>query len=881
MHLRLLAALPILAGSAAATTTTERVAIVWRGGRPHGSVGVTDGAIRGGRAVFEAKRDGAFRVEFEIEGDIRRYGGGATIVRVEDRAHPFSFFLRDVRKERPILIPAYGVAVTQSSDTRTYAQIAEAVDISGRQTKLQRIESEPEETFVSAAAETRPLQAPTWLGLSRDVRIFAVSERLDSIHPRFHGDDLRLPETDNRPTGYQFLMGRGWGPVDRIARRLEDGILPILHGTLVDEDITYQSISFAGLEAHPLRRDTLRGTHFLVADGHGFGHMFTPAQRTRHDALVSTEDSQPEETVLHVRIVATNTARVPRYAFFRNPAPTATRKYDFDPAHGFSVFGSGRVFSVSLMNGKPLGQEEVAVELEPGESAVFEIRLPHRPIPRDRAVALSRASFDDRYEACRAFWRAKRAGAAQIRLPEAAITERIEAGLLHLDLISYGLEPSGTLVPAIGIYTAIGSESAPIIQFMDSMGWHDTARRALDFFLQKQHDDGLIQNFGGYMLETGAALWSMGEHYRYTRDDAWVREISPKLLRACDYMLRWRQRNLRDDLRGKGYGLLEGKTADPEDPFRSFMLNGYAYLGLARTAEMLQATDPAQASRLRNEAAALKADIREALMLAMSRSPVIPLGDGTWSPTAPPWVEYRGPLALYADGGKWFTHGSMAVRDSLLGPVYLIYQEVLDPREPAATFLLHSHSELMTIRNVAFSQPYYSRHATAHLLRGEVKPFLKSYYNTLASLADRETYTFWEHFYGASAHKTHEEAWFLMETRRMLYLERGDGLDLLGGIPRRYLDDNNTVDLKNVRTYFGPVSLHVGSDLRRGRITASVTCESDRKPRYVDLRLPHPLGRKPNRVTGGRYDPATERVRVEPFTGTAAIALEFDGAPSN
>ena len=157
--------------------------------------------------------------------------------------------------------------------------------------------------------------------------------------------------------------------------------------------------------------------------------------------------------------------------------------------------------------------------------------------------------------------------AAQIDLPEKRITEMIRAGLLHLDLVTYGREPEGTLVPTIGVYTAIGSESSPIIQFMDSMGWHDEARRALTYFLDKQHDDGFMQNFGGYMLETGAALWSMGEHYRYTRDDEWVKQIEPKLLKACDFMLKWRQRNMRDDLRGKGYGLMEGKVADPEDPY--------------------------------------------------------------------------------------------------------------------------------------------------------------------------------------------------------------------------------------------------------------------------------------------------------------------------
>ena len=71
-------------------------------------------------------------------------------------------------------------------------------------------------------------------------------------------------------------------------------------------------------------------------------------------------------------------------------------------------------------------------------------------------------------------------------------------------MITYGREPAGTLLPAIGLYTAIGSESAPIIQFMDSMGWHDTAARAIDFFLKKQRPDGFMQNFNGYMLETGA-----------------------------------------------------------------------------------------------------------------------------------------------------------------------------------------------------------------------------------------------------------------------------------------------------------------------------------------------------------------------------------------
>jgi hypothetical protein len=377
------------------------------------------------------------------------------------------------------------------------------------------------------------------------------------------------------------------------------------------------------------------------------------------------------------------------------------------------------------------------------------------------------------------------------------------------------------------------------------------------------------------MLETGAVLWTAGEHYRYTRDDAWVREIKGKLIKACEFLHRWRERNLRQDLRGKGFGMLEGKVADPEDPFRSFMLNGYAYLGLSRASEMLKAVDPAESDRWGKEALALRNDIRTALFEAMGQSPVIPLRNGTWVPTVPPWVGYRGPVSLYADGGRWFSHGTVMLRDSILGPLYTVFQEVVEPHELAATFLLNFHSDLATTMNVAFSQPYYSRHPITHLRRGEVKPFLKAYYNTVASLADRETYSFWEHFFQASPHKTHEEAWFLMESRWMLYMEHGDTLDLLPGIPRNYLQNGRHISLQHVATYFGPMSLEVSSKLEEGRIEAAIECPSDHKPKAVELRLPHPQGLRAFTVKGGTYDPKTERIRIEPFEGQANVSAIF------
>ncbi len=870
----------------------KEISIEWKSGRPEGQVRVSDGRLVGMDVVtgrgsvsgdqFSCTESAPFRITLRLEGVSRRYSTNPTIVSISTEDHAFSFLMRDVNLRFPIFIPEYDVVVTNAEDERSFAQVESEIVKRGGRTRLQEIGTGPEESFESAAKDVRRMSCHTWLGVGRNMRIFALGEKIEWIEPRFHYFQALLPENERKPFRYEFVMGRGWGVCDNLERRLEGDVLPILGGRMVDGEIEYSLITFATLETGTLSPQTLRGTDYLLADGHAKQHMFTPAQQDRFDSLLPAELEDGEETVLFLRISATNTFSSPRYAFLRTIWPSKgsgegdALKWHLDGETGFASYESGRVFSISKLDGKPLEQEEVVILLQPGETTVLDVFLPHRPISLERARELTKALFQQRHDECKAFWNSRlQQGAARIETPEPRINQMIQAGLLHLDLVTYGRQPDGALAATIGDYPPIGSETAPIVQFMDSMGWHDIAQRSLNFFLEKQHDDGFIQNFNNFQLETGAALWSIGDHYRYTHDDVWIREIAPKVRKSCEFLLRGRKRNQREDLRGKGYGMLEGKTADPEDPFRSFMFNGYVYLGLSRMGEIFESLGLPEGAEWKAEAERLKADIRGAFFTVLASSPVVPLGDGRWCPTCPPWVESRGPLALHIDGSAWHTHGSMVTRDSLLGPLYLVYQEVLEPHEPSVAFLLDFHCELMTERNVVFSQPYYSRHPWIHLMRGETKAFLKAYYNTMASLADRETFTFWEHYFRASAHKTHEEAWFLMETRWMLYMEQGKTLQLLAGIPRSYMEDGKRIALTKVASHFGTLSLTVDSRLGQGHIDAEVECDSDRRPERVELRIPHPAGIKAKNVEGGAYDPETERVVVEPFRGSAKVTVHF------
>jgi hypothetical protein len=60
---------------------------------------------------------------------------------------------------------------------------------------------------------------------------------------------------------------------------------------------------------------------------------------------------------------------------------------------------------------------------------------------------------------------------------------------------------------------------------------------------------------------------------------------------------------------------------------------------------------------------------------------------------------------------------------------------------------------------------------------------------------------------------------------------------------------------------------------------AHVECATSRRPRAIEIRLPHPSGLRPQGVKGGTYNAATETVRIGSFNGTADVELVFAPVP--
>jgi hypothetical protein len=179
-------------------------------------------------------------------------------------------------------------------------------------------------------------------------------------------------------------------------------------------------------------------------------------------------------------------------------------------------------------------------------------------------------------------------------------------------------------------------------------------------------------------------------------------------------------------------------------------------------------------------------------------------------------------------------------------------------------------------------QPFYARVAEIHALRDDVKPFLRSYFNALASLVSRETLSFWEHFHNQGGwNKTHETGWFLCQTRMMLIQERESDLWLAPMVTDRWLRDGQCISVRNAPTRFGKVSYAIRSASARGRIDAEIQPPPTLTGLHkIVLRIRHPEG-KPIRAVSVQgqphheFDAEAQTITLKPGSMSISVRVDF------
>jgi len=506
------------------------------------------------------------------------------------------------------------------------------------------------------------------------------------------------------------------------------------------------------------------------------------------------------------------------------------------------------------------------------------------------------------FDRFKAYWEAIMAKGMQIDLPDPWIADVIRANQVHVLLAARNEQQGRQVVPWIAsdrYWVAIDSEGNSVIRGMQYWGHFDFAQRSFESFFTHYKPEGFM-TMGYTLMGSGWHLWALGEYMRLARDDEWFRSVADKPAGLCRWVMAQldKTRKLKPDgQKIPEYGLMPpGVQADWNAYAYYFYGNSYFRAGLEATGRALEAVGHPDGNKAMAAAVDLGGEVRRSFMQAQALAPVVPLANGTWVPYYPASTYTPGLMADYypgQDGNRSWAY------DVDLGPHHMVPLGSMPPDDPNVEWIMNhmedvqflsegwggypadrNHADWFDMGGFAKVQPYYARNAEICALRDDVKPFVRSYFNTLASLIDGTCLSIFEHFSNFCYNKTHETGYFLHQSRTMLLTERGDELWLAPFVTDNWLKDGMKISVKNAPTFFGPVSYQIVSSVSAGRIDATIEPPTRSAPKAIVVRLRHPEGKsiKSVQVNGKEhrnFDNAGQTIRLLPLTTTIGIQVRY------
>jgi hypothetical protein len=431
----------------------------------------------------------------------------------------------------------------------------------------------------------------------------------------------------------------------------------------------------------------------------------------------------------------------------------------------------------------------------------------------------------------------------------------------------------------------------------------------------------LVHNGG-----TGRILYDLAEHYFLTGDRPWFKTNQWRMQAAAEWIIRQRMHYLKEvpnraDLWVAG---LQPPQHIADCAWGQSEWKWYANIeawycqGLRRFAEAMSEVDPDNAGKYLEQSRQYRMALQKAVDRAITLSPLMKVRDGTYRSYIPPIFYIRGPsigqvvqIAMTDDDWPMELVDSAevpAVDDIRVDGHLDVCEDVLALN---STHLFGSQRfQILTERRRerglssgddwfwggASSQLGYSFLANVYLRRDEVSSFLRQWVNNYASFVmPTPQYVFLEHFLNhensdvvdsfkkgeyLNYRNGHALSYFIEQFRSLLVWEEGDILWLAKATPRHWLQQGQTISVRNAPSDFGALAYQIVSDADHGKVSATVEIPSRHPARLVLLRLRHPkaLPMQSATVNGAPWtdiDPAKELIRLHDVKGTVKVECHY------
>ena len=469
------------------------------------------------------------------------------------------------------------------------------------------------------------------------------------------------------------------------------------------------------------------------------------------------------------------------------------------------------------------------------------------------ASQVASGEFEGKLANAKAFWKREIDKAAPFDLPDRRVNEAYRAWIAYsrllVDKVNGAYEPHD----GAGFYEQNYGYSALLHCIaLDLYGMHDRAELYLGSILRFQRPDGLYtQNFG--LPDQGMLLAALAEHYSLTGDAAWLRRISPSIVKAGDWLIAQRGspvfRDFGSNAPGKPdlteipkhpltKGLIKFRPyCDYADPEFNYMSDACCCVGLEKAAAALKSIGMSEeAERFRLEARRYRADI-----LASMDAAAVRRAGRTMLPMAP--QTHRLLKANGYSGGEYYGLVASCLLDSGFLPAS-------DKRAWWITDLMEQKrgltAGLCRFGPGGVDHAYTCGYLLTQLKRGDARRVLLGFWAMLAYGMTRDTYSgiecttlttgtnYWTlpHLYSCTQQ--------LRLLRDMILREDGDTLRIGDAIPRAWLEDGKKIAVRAAPTAFGDVSFTISSRVRTGLISIRLSPPTRVPPGSIRIALRHP-----------------------------------------
>lgn len=805
-----------------------------------------------------------------------------TVLRFELPAEAVSVAVEDIVNHGCVYVPSAGLFVTSDPPKTTLSQYLQT--IAGKKTTLELVRAQPDQTLARAMAKTHhAIQdgGPMFVGLACDNRKYIV-DRGGAIHfePYDTPDGNYCAKVKWYAKEPDCLLAPSFGGgKGKLSLHLDGGWLPKPITTVAENGAVYQQCTYVAPLDEKSPQDSpgwYRNRAVCVAE-----YTIDNARHAETEVSLQLKFSSKDggknapDSIRQVKdgVVAAVGDRLLAY---------------FD--------GGG---SAPLNLRAQAGAVDLTGKLAAGKSARLVVYLPAWPVERTEYAVLSSPNrWTGSFER---YWKDQFAEAMQIDIPDPLLANAIRASQVHCFLAARNEDRGRYVLPWIAsmAYGPIDLEAPAVIRGMDMCGHAGFARQGFDYFLAKRYNDRGFLTTGYTLSGTGVNLWVLAEHYARCNDREWLQSIAPRLVKACKWIAHERTKTKAGGAGVPEYGLMPpGVNGDWARYAYSFYNDAQYCHGMEMIGLALKSIEHPEAAAIVAEAQQYREDLVRAYRWSQARCPVVALSNGTWAPNHPAVLDVFGNIEEMVPPG--LDSGRCWCDSVETGSHHLVANRLVDPLSDDAGWMMdyledhqflrsgwHDYPEEQNRQDVfnlgGFGkvQPYYVRNAEIHAMRDDVKPFLRSYFNALGTLLNKENLSLWEHFQrGGTWNKTHETGWFLCQSAMMFAMERGDDLWLAPMITDRWMEDGKIIEVRNQPTRFGPVGYKIVSHVRDGYIEASIESPTRTPPKHVVIRIRHPEGRPMKSVTvDGKphtgFDSVAETVVLPATAATRQIRLTY------